>query len=100
MSAKNPFVEAIEAQLDAFARLLTSIEGALDAVCAVIQRGAATHPGDDWRKHQSAEHVEHAIEHLRRLKDGDQSEDHLARATTRLVMALQITCSRETTHNV
>ena len=60
---------------------------ALTAVADVMRAGTITHPNNDWVRLPVEHHVARAEEHLRRLRDGDQREDHLAHAATRLPMA-------------
>ncbi len=67
---------------------------ALTIVGDVMVRGAASHPGDDWRAYPPAFHVAKAERHVRLYREGDKSEPHLAHAATRLLMALELSCER------
>jgi dATP/dGTP diphosphohydrolase, N-terminal len=60
----------------------------LTICCEVIRQGAASHPLDEWRSLPFEFHVARAIEHLRQWHEGEQSQDHLSHAATRLLMAL------------
>jgi dATP/dGTP diphosphohydrolase len=65
---------------------------ALAAVNAVIDGAMASRkypPGDTWRECPVAEHLRHAVAHLRNLEQGDSSEPHLEHAATRILMALE-----------
>ena len=63
---------------------------ALEAVAGVMRDGAATHPDNDWVGRAPEYHVGRAEEHLRLLREGDQRQDHLSHAATRLLMALTL----------
>ena len=63
---------------------------ALTVVARVMREGAATHPDNDWVRHSPKYHVGRAEQHLRLWRDGDQLEDHLSHAATRLLMALTL----------
>jgi hypothetical protein len=52
---------------------------ALEAITGVMRVGAANHPD-----------IDRAEEHLRLLHEGDQRQDHLSHAATRLLMALTL----------
>jgi hypothetical protein len=47
------------------------------------------HGKDDWRRMPEQEHVDHADGHMALYDAGDDSEDHLAHAACRLLMALE-----------
>jgi len=51
---------------------------------------AASHPDNDWVRRTPEYHVGRAEEHLRLLREGDQRQDHLSHAATRLLMALTL----------
>ena len=55
-----------------------------------MRKGVATHPDNEWVHRSVDYHLARAEQHLRRLHDGSQAEDHLAHATTRLLMALTL----------
>ena len=63
---------------------------ALEAIAQVMRDGMATHPDNDWVRRSVEYHLGRAEAHLRLLRDGEQLEDHLAHAATRLLMALAI----------
>jgi hypothetical protein len=63
---------------------------ALEVVARVMRDGAAMHPGNDWVQRSPKYHLGRAEEHLRLWRDGDQLEDHLSHAATRLLMALTL----------
>jgi hypothetical protein len=68
---------------DTFAR-------AFDSVAHVMREGAVKHPDNDWVRRSPDYHLGRAEEHLRLRRDGDQQQDHLSHATTRLLMALTL----------
>ncbi len=71
---------------------------ALAAVNAVIDGAKASGkypPGDTWRECPVAEHLRHAVVHLRKLEQGDSSEPHFEHAATRILMALENYLARE-----
>jgi hypothetical protein len=55
-----------------------------------MREGAATHPDNDWLGRSPEYHLGRAEEHLRLWHDGDQLEDHVSHAATRLLMALTL----------
>jgi hypothetical protein len=55
---------------------------------AVMERGARTHKGEDWRTLPAGFHLDRARRHLDLLAAGDASEPHLAHAACRLLMEL------------
>jgi hypothetical protein len=55
-----------------------------------MRAGAAKHPDDDWVRRTPDYHLGRAEEHLRLLHEGDQRQDHLSHAATRLLMALTL----------
>jgi len=65
-------------------------ERAFESVTRVMREGALKHPENDWMRRSPGYHVGRAEEHLRLIRDGDQRQDHLAHATTRLPMALAL----------
>jgi len=60
---------------------------ALETIAQVMRDGVTTHPDNDWLRWPADYHLARAEQHLRRLHDGSQTEDHLAPAATRLLMA-------------
>jgi len=65
-------------------------EQALEVIAGVMRDGVATHPDNEWVRRSIEYHLARAEEHLRLLHDGDQREDHVAHAATRLLMALTL----------
>ena len=63
---------------------------ALEIIASVMRDGVATHPDNEWVRRCVDYHPGRAEEHLRLLRDGDQREDHVAHAATRLLMALTL----------
>ena len=63
---------------------------ALAVIAGVMRDGVARHPDNDWMQRAVDYYVGRAMEHLRLLQDGEQLEDHLAHAATRLLMALTL----------
>jgi len=63
---------------------------ALEVIAAVMRDGVATHPDNEWIRHSVDYHLVRAEEHLRLLHEGDQQQDHLSHAATRLLMALTL----------
>ena len=63
---------------------------ALEVIAQVMRDGVATHPDNEWVRRSIDYHLARAEEHLRLLHDGDQREDHVAHAATRLLMALTL----------
>ena len=63
---------------------------ALEVIAGVMRDGVATHPDNEWVRRPVDYHLGRAEEHLRLLHEGDQREDHVAHAATRLLMALTL----------
>ena len=63
---------------------------ALEVIAGVMRDGVATHPDNEWVRRSIKYHLARAEEHLRLLHGGDQREDHVAHAATRLLMALTL----------
>jgi len=63
---------------------------ALEIVAAVMRDGALIHPDNDWIHRSPEYHLARAEEHLRLLHQGDQQQDHVSHAATRLLMALTL----------
>jgi hypothetical protein len=63
---------------------------AREAIARVMQAGVATHRENEWTQRSIDYHLGRAEEHLRLLRDGDQREDPLSHAATRLLMALAL----------
>lgn len=63
---------------------------ALEIVAEVMRHGAASHPDNDWLTRPPEYHIWRAQEHMRLWRDGDQQQDHISHAATRLLMALTL----------
>jgi hypothetical protein len=63
---------------------------ALATIADIMKHGAASHPDNDWVRRSPDYHVGRAVEHLQALQDGDQRQNHIAHAATRLLMALTL----------
>lgn len=63
---------------------------ALEIVAGVMRNGVSKHPDNEWTRRDVEYHLKRAEEHLRLLREGEQLEDHLAHAATRLLMALTL----------
>lgn len=68
---------------------LFPVHRALAAIVATFDRGGARHPTNDGFAAPASFHLERAEKHLEAIKAGDRSEDHLAQATARLLLALE-----------
>jgi hypothetical protein len=55
-----------------------------------MRHGGANHPTNDWLERPAEYHIGRSIEHLRLWQDGDQPQDHISPAATRLLMALTL----------
>lgn len=69
---------------------------ALEAISWLMVEGSRTHREGEWREHAPQFHIGRAVEHLRLWGEGDQRQDHILHAATRLLMALS---QRETQGN-
>ena len=70
---------------------LTEIDDqALFSLAAVLQAGAIRYGSQGWRVVPLYEHINHAIAHLLRFSNGDETEDHLTHAFARCMMAVSI----------
>ena len=69
---------------------MESFYQALKVIAGVMGDGIATHPDNDWLRRSPEYHLGRAEVHLRALRDGDQRQDHVAHAATRLLMALTL----------
>jgi hypothetical protein len=63
---------------------------ALEVIAQVMRDGVAMHQDNDWVRRSADYHLARAEQHLRLLRDGDQQQDHLSHAATRLLMALML----------
>jgi hypothetical protein len=70
-------------------RALYPVRIALADVVATFDRGRATHPRNEGFDQGASYHIERAEAHLSDFKNGDKSEQHLAHAATRLLLALE-----------
>jgi hypothetical protein len=62
-------------------------DNALEIIGQEMRNGVSTHPDDGWVMRSIGYHIGRAQERLRLLHDGDQQQDHLSHAATRLLMA-------------
>jgi hypothetical protein len=69
---------------------MESFYQALKVIAGVMRDGVETHPDNDWLRRSPEYHLGRAEEHLRALRDGDQRQDHVAHAATRLLMVLTL----------
>ncbi len=69
---------------------MNPFEKAFQLIADVMRAGATTHPENDWLTRDPEYHVERAELHLQLLREGDQQQDHLSHAATRLLMALTL----------
>ena len=69
---------------------MESFKHALEVIAGVMRDGVATHPDNEWIHRGVQYHLGRAEEHLRLLHEGDQQQDHLSHAATRLLMALTL----------
>lgn len=69
---------------------MLSFDKALEVVAGVMRDGVSKHPDNEWQRRTPDYHLQRAEEHLRLLHEGEQLEDHLAHAATRLLMALTL----------
>jgi hypothetical protein len=83
-----PRVYAMALDLRDARAMLALFPRALRIVTEVMERGARTHQGEDWRALPAGFHLARARRHLDLLA-GDVSEPHLAHATCRLLMELE-----------
>jgi hypothetical protein len=70
-------------------RVFNDFPNALPVIAAVMERGARTHRGEDWRALPAGFHLARARQHLDLLAVGDVSEPHLAHAACRLLMEME-----------
>jgi len=63
---------------------------AFEVIAGVMRDGVAKHPDNEWVRRSIEYHLARAEEHLRLLHEGDQREDHVAHAATRLLLALTL----------
>ena len=69
---------------------MESFDQALQVIAGIMRNGMAAHPDNEWTQRSAEYHIDLAEEHLRLLCEGEQLEDHLAHAATRLLMALTL----------
>ena len=63
---------------------------ALEIIAELMKHGAASHPDNDWVRRTPEYHIQRAQEHLRLWQEGDQRQNHIAHAATRLLMAVTL----------
>ena len=61
---------------------------ALLAIGAVLKEGATKYGEDNWRGIDLNDHINHALVHIYAYLAGDNSDDHIEHATTRMIFAL------------
>ena len=61
-----------------------SFDQAIQVIAGIMRNGVAKHPDNEWVRRSIEYHIGRAEEHLRLLQEGEQLEDHLAHAATRL----------------
>ena len=54
----------------------------------VVGDGSKTYAPNNWRRIPFEQHISHALEHLFLMMDGDDTDDHLGHALTRLAFAV------------
>ena len=69
---------------------MQSFDQAFQVIAGIMRDGVAKHPDNEWARRSVDYHIGQAEEHLLLLRDGEQLEDHLAHAATRLLMALTL----------
>jgi hypothetical protein len=84
-----PRVYAMALELRDTRAMLALFPNALRIVTEVMERGADTHQGEDWRTLPANFHLARARRHLDLLAAGDARELHLAHAVCRLLMELE-----------
>jgi hypothetical protein len=67
-----------------------NLDRALCMVARTLAAGRRTHRAFVWRSKPIQRHLHHARKHLDLLASGSESEDHLAHAACRLLMALEL----------
>jgi Domain of unknown function (DUF5664) len=85
-----PRVYAMALDLRDARAMLALFPRALRTVTEVMERGARTHGGEDWRALPAGFHLTRARRHLDLLAAGDVSEPHLAHAACRLLMEIDL----------
>lgn len=63
---------------------------AIANVARVMYNGAQKYAKDNWRLIPCDDHINHALNHIYLHLAGNTNEDHLAHATTRMLMALEL----------
>jgi len=67
-----------------------NFDQALCTLARTLTAGRRTHRAGAWRSKPVQKHVQHARKHLELFASGVGSEDHLAHAACRLLMALEL----------
>lgn len=68
---------------------------ALASLARVMYNGALKYNKDNWKLIHKRDHLNHALNHINLYLAGNTSEDHLAHATARLMMALELDLTEE-----
>lgn len=63
---------------------------ALAQVARVMYNGSLKYDKDNWKSIPCNDHINHALNHVYLHLAGNTQEDHLAHATTRMMMALEL----------
>ena len=67
-----------------------NLDQAFLVLARTLAAGRSTHRAGAWRLKPIQKHLQHARKHLDLLANGSASEDHLAHAACRLLMALEL----------
>lgn len=63
---------------------------AIFKLAEVLHQGEQKYGRDNWRKISPEEHINHAITHLYAYLAGDNQDDHIEHAFTRVMMAIGV----------
>jgi hypothetical protein len=63
---------------------------ALAEVASVLHSGASKYGVDNWKLIIVDDHLNHALNHIFLYLAGNEKEDHLSHAATRMMMALEL----------
>lgn len=78
---KHSLIEAAWTQLDG---------PALNTIAEVLYQGSQKYGKDNWRAISEDDHINHVLMHLFAHVSGDRSDEHLAHAFTRMMMAVAV----------
>lgn len=68
---------------------------ALASLARVMYNGAMKYSKDNWKLIHKRDHLNHALNHINLYLAGNVTEDHLAHAATRMMMALELDLTEE-----